>query len=54
MVRYDAIREVNGEAIQTRRFESVVSVASPEAALVGVALNQAANDVATQVADWIR
>lgn len=54
MVRYDAIREVNGEAIQTRRFESVVSVALPEAALVGVALNQAANDVATQVADWIR
>lgn len=54
MVRYDAIREVNGEAIQTRRFESVVPVALPEAALVGVALNQAANDVATQVADWIR
>ncbi|NTZ42276.1 ABC transporter [Altererythrobacter sp. SALINAS58] len=54
MVRYDAIREINGEAIQTRRFESVVPVALPEAAPVGVALNQAANDVATQVADWIQ
>ncbi|WP_170005510.1 ABC-type transport auxiliary lipoprotein family protein [Pseudopontixanthobacter vadosimaris] len=54
MVRYDAIWEIEGEAIQTRRFESVVSAIAPEAAPVGAALNLAANDVATQVADWIR
>ncbi len=53
VVRYDAIRDVNGEAMQTRRFESVVSGVPAEAGPVGAALNRAANDVAQQVADWV-
>ena len=53
VVRYDAIRSVGGEVIQSRRFESIVPGVVAEAAPVGAALNQAANDVARQVADWI-
>lgn len=53
VVRYDAIRDVNGEAVTTRRFESVIPGVAPEAAPVGEALNRAANDVAGQVAGWI-
>ncbi len=53
VVRYDAIREFTNGEIQTRRFESVVPGVAAEAGAVGPALNQAANDVAVQVADWI-
>lgn len=53
VVRYDAIRDVNGQTVMTRRFESVVPGVAPEAGPVGAALNQAANDVAGQVADWL-
>ncbi len=53
VIRYDAIREFTNGDIQTRRFESVVPGVTADAASVGPALNQAANDVAAQVADWI-
>lgn len=53
VVRYDAIRDVNGKAVMTKRFESVVPGVAAEAGPVGAALNQAANDVAGQVADWV-
>ena len=53
VVRYDAIREGEGDAIVTRRFESIVPGVIAEVGPVGDALNQAANDVASQVADWI-
>lgn len=39
--------------IEKQRFEARVPVAAIEAAPVGTALNQAANQVAVQVADWI-
>ena len=39
--------------MSTRRFEARVPVAAPETAFVGPALNEAANDVAGQVADWL-
>ena len=53
VVRYDAIRSSRGGDLTTRRFESVVPgvAAKPEA--IGPALNQAANDVAAQVAEWV-
>ena len=54
VVRFEAIRSTTGNAVvSTKRFESVVPgiEAKPEA--VGPALNQAANDVATQVAGWV-
>lgn len=55
IVRFDAMRSgAPGSDIVTRRFEAVVNGVEPKARFVGPALNQAANDVARQVADWIR
>lgn len=53
VVRFDAIRDTTDERIETRRFESVVPGVAPDAASIGPALNQAANDVAGQVAEWV-
>ena len=53
VVRYDAIRDVNGQQVMTRRFESVIPGVAAEAGPVGEALNRAANDVAAQVAEWV-
>ncbi|WP_188644870.1 ABC-type transport auxiliary lipoprotein family protein [Tsuneonella deserti] len=52
VVTFDAVRDVNGTQVTTRRF-SATAPATPEAAPVGAALNQAANEVASQVADWV-
>ena len=52
VVTYDAVRDVNGTQVMTRRFSASVP-ATPEAAPVGAAINQAANEVAAQVADWV-
>ncbi|MFC0685680.1 ABC-type transport auxiliary lipoprotein family protein [Novosphingobium clariflavum] len=54
VVRFDAIRTERGGPITTRRFEARVADVKPEASKVGPALNQAANDVARQVADWVK
>lgn len=53
VVTYDAVRDVNGTNVTTRRFSATVPGVLPEAAPVGAALNRAANDVAAQVADWV-
>jgi cholesterol transport system auxiliary component len=53
VVRFDAVREGPGRRIETRRFESIVPGVKAEARSVGPALNQAANDVARQVSDWV-
>ena len=53
VVRFDAVRELGHGEIETRRFESVVSGIPAMPAPVGDALNQAANEVAAQVADWL-
>ena len=52
VVRYDGVLQRPDGQVQTRRFESRVPAAA-EAAAGGPALNQAANDVAGQVADWV-
>ena len=49
----DATRPGEGSAVVTRRFEAVVPGIAPDVTSVGPALNQAANDVAVQVADWV-
>ncbi|EJU10042.1 hypothetical protein LH128_26000 [Sphingomonas sp. LH128] len=55
VVRFDAVRsERGGGPLQTKRFEAVVNGVEAKANPVGVALNQAANDVARQVADWVK
>ena len=53
VVTLDAVRNRSDSAVSTRRFEARVPVAAPETAFVGPALNEAANDVAGQVADWL-
>ncbi len=53
LVRYDAaMSAAGGTRVETRRFEARAP-ADGTAASVGPALNQAANEVALQVAQWI-
>lgn len=54
VVTFDAsLRRAGSERIEKRRFEARVPVAAIDAPSAGVALNDAANRVAAQVADWI-
>ena len=53
VMRLDATRQLPDGTIETRRFEASVAQVSPEAGAVGAALNQAANQVAKAVADWV-
>lgn len=54
VVTYDAALVRGPEAVmEKRRFEARVPVAKIETAQVGAALNQAANQVAAEVADWV-
>ncbi|RJY10243.1 ABC transporter [Aurantiacibacter aquimixticola] len=53
VVRYDAVLELPAGRILTRRFEERVPGVAPEAVAVGAALNEAANRVADQVAEWV-
>ena len=55
VVTFDAalMRVANRGGIEKRRFEARVPVATIDADGVGPALNDAANQVATQVADWV-
>jgi len=52
VVTYDAVI-ASATGIQTRRFESRVPVAAVDRTSVGPALNQAANTVAAELADWL-
>lgn len=55
VVVYDAVLSRNaGKTVVTRRFEARSKADSITAGPVGVALNKAANQVAGDVADWIR
>jgi cholesterol transport system auxiliary component len=54
VVTYDAtLIRAAGAPLEKRRFEARVPVAVVEVGTVGVALNQAANQVAGEVADWV-
>ncbi len=53
IVRYDAVLQTPDGQVRTRRFENRVSGVPAEAAFVGPALNDAANAVAQEVADWV-
>lgn len=50
---YDAAVSRGKESVETRRFEARVPVAALDAASAPAALNQAANQVAAEVAAWI-
>lgn len=49
----DAAKSGAGSSVTTRRFEARVPGVVAEAAPVGAALNQAANTVAGEVAEWV-
>jgi cholesterol transport system auxiliary component len=53
VVVLDAARAGTGSSVTTRRFEARVPGVVAEAGPVGVALNQAANTVAGEVAAWV-
>ncbi|MFM2301910.1 MAG: hypothetical protein RLZZ84_1646 [Pseudomonadota bacterium] len=53
VVRFDALRTTVGGDVATRRFEAIVPDVAPKPGRIGPALNEAANDVARQVADWM-
>jgi cholesterol transport system auxiliary component len=53
VVRYDAVLTMPGGQVRTQRFEASVPGVTADAASVGPALNQAANQVVVQVADWL-
>jgi cholesterol transport system auxiliary component len=53
VVVYDAVKLVRGQSVEKKRFEARRPVTSVEASPAGRSLNEAANDVASQVSDWI-
>ncbi len=53
VVRFDAVLQEPGGKIQTKRFEAEVDGVLPEASEVAPALNDAANRVAAEVAEWV-
>lgn len=53
VVRFDAQRQLPDGTVQTRLFEHIVPRIEPEGREVGAALNEAANAVAKDVADWV-
>ena len=53
VVTFDAVRGADGSDVRTRRFEARVDGVAPDVAAVGPALNTAANQVASEVADWV-
>lgn len=53
VVTFDGVM-VRGETVMTKRFEARVPIAEVAPDPVGAALNQAANQVAAQVADWVK
>ncbi|WP_235515660.1 ABC-type transport auxiliary lipoprotein family protein [Sphingomonas sp. Leaf10] len=55
VVVYDAtLQRAGSTAFEKRRFEARTPVATIDANTVGPAINQAANTIATAVADWVR
>ncbi|MFC3579950.1 ABC-type transport auxiliary lipoprotein family protein [Sphingomonas hylomeconis] len=54
VVTFDAaLIRTTGTVVEKRRFETRVPIAAIEAGAVGIGINQAANQVASDVADWV-
>lgn len=53
VARYDAVLQNPGGEIRTRRFEASVPGVAATGGAVAAALNQAANQIAGEVADWV-
>ena len=53
VVVYDAVKLVRGQAVEKRRFDARRAVTTITPTPAGAALNDAANDIAGQIATWI-
>jgi cholesterol transport system auxiliary component len=53
VVVYDAVKLVRGVSVDKKRFEVRRPVSAVEPGPAGASLNEAANEVAAQVSDWI-
>lgn len=53
VLRFDAILEDGDGDVRSRRFEAVIPGIAPDPAQIAPALNEAANEVAGQVAEWV-
>lgn len=53
VVVYDAVKLVRGQTVEKKRFEARRPVSAIEPGPSGSALNDAANDVAAQISDWV-
>jgi cholesterol transport system auxiliary component len=54
VVTFDAQLSREAGRVETRRFEARAPLATIDAPQAGTALNRAANDLAAQVADWVK
>ena len=54
VLRYDGLLQAADGTMRSRRFEAVEKNVAPKGPAVAEALNVAANDVAMQVADWVK
>jgi len=52
IVRYDAVKVNRDNIIEKRRFEAQRNISTIDAIAAGEALNEAANEVATNIAKW--
>jgi cholesterol transport system auxiliary component len=50
---YDAVKLVKGQGVQKRRFETREALAVIDAPSAGIALNRAANRLASDIAMWV-
>ncbi len=54
VITFDAQLSREAGQVETRRFEAKAPLAAVDASQSGTALNRAANDLAAQVADWVK
>lgn len=54
VVRFDAMLEDAQGEVRSRRFEALIQGIPPQPAAVAPALNEAANRVAAEIAEWVR
>ena len=54
VITFDAQLSRDASRVETRRFEAKAPLAAIDAPQAGTALNRAANDLAAQVADWVK
>jgi cholesterol transport system auxiliary component len=52
VVVFDAVKQVRGRALETKRFEARKPIGIVNAVSAGSALNQAANQIAVEIAAW--